>query len=82
LIKQNISPKKIKEDLGFTLISDENLITNIIKKILETNPTLKNDYKTGKTRVQGFVMGQLMKETKGKVNPAIANKLIIKELNS
>ena len=82
LIKQNISPKKIKEDFGFTLISDENLITNIIKKILETNPTLKNDYKTGKTRVQGFVMGQLMKETKGKVNPAIANKLIIKELNS
>ena len=48
--------------------------------ILAANETLKADFKAGKDRVKGFIMGNLMKQTHGKVNPAIANKIIIEEL--
>ena len=48
--------------------------------VLEANPTLRDDFKAGKTRAQGFVMGQIMKKTGGKVNPGIANKIILDEL--
>ena len=81
LLKENKSPLLIKDEIGASLIDDESSIISIIQRILINNPTLIDDFKAGKTRVQGFIMGQIMKETKGKVNPAVANKLIIKELN-
>jgi aspartyl-tRNA(Asn)/glutamyl-tRNA(Gln) amidotransferase subunit B len=81
LLVENKSPLLIKEELGFTLINDEDAILNIIRRVLNENPTLIDDFKAGKTRVQGFIMGQVMKETKGKVNPGVANKLILQELN-
>ena len=80
LVKENKSPLIIKDEIGATLIDDDSLIKEIILKVLNANPTLKDDFKAGKTRVQGFIMGQIMKETKGKVNPASANKIIIEEL--
>ena len=67
--------------MGATLINDEAEIIKLIEEVLVQNPTLRDDFKAGKTRAQGFVMGQVMKKTGGKVNPAIANKLIVQELN-
>ena len=52
----------------------------LVLEVLEANPTLRDDFKAGKTRAQGFVMGQIMKKTGGKVNPGIANKIILDEL--
>ncbi|MDY4159345.1 MAG: Asp-tRNA(Asn)/Glu-tRNA(Gln) amidotransferase subunit GatB [Candidatus Onthovivens sp.] len=80
LVKENKSPKAIQKELGATLINDENEIVRLIEEVIAQNPTLRDDYKAGKTRAQGFVMGQIMKKTGGKVNPGVANKLIIKEL--
>ena len=80
LVKENKSPKAIQKELGATLINDENEIVRLIEEVISQNPTLRDDYKAGKTRAQGFVMGQIMKKTGGKVNPGVANKLIIKEL--
>ena len=48
---------------------------------LNSNSSLKDDFRAGKTRVQGFIMGQIMKQLKGKVNPSVANKIILEELN-
>ena len=62
------------------MLQDENEIVRLIEEVIAQNPTLRDDYKAGKTRAQGFVMGQIMKKTGGKVNPGVANKLIIKEL--
>ncbi len=81
VIKENKSPNVIKGEIGATLIGDQNTIREIIQKVLSANPTLIDDYKAGKTRVQGFIMGCLMKETRGKVDPKVANKLILEELN-
>lgn len=79
LVKKNISPNIIKDEIGATLIDDNDIIKAMVLKYL--TPELKTDFKNGKTRVQGFIMGQIMKETKGKVNPAVANKIILEELN-
>lgn len=81
LVKENKSPYKIKEELGFSLIKDDDLIRKIVIDTLNSNSSLKDDFRAGKTRVQGFIMGQIMKQLKGKVNPSVANKIILEELN-
>ena len=50
-------------------------------KILENNPQSISDYKAGKDRALGFLVGQAMKETKGKANPQMLNKMFLEELN-
>ena len=50
-------------------------------KILENNPQSIIDYKAGKDRALGFLVGQAMKETKGKANPQMLNKMFLEELN-
>ena len=82
LVETNVAPSKIKEELGFTLISNEGEIEEIIEQVIAGNPTLIDDFKAGKSRVQGFIVGQVMKQTHGKANPAVASKLAIKVLNS
>lgn len=81
LVKENKSPYKIKEELGLSLINDDDLIRKIVIDTLNSNSSLKDDFRAGKTRVQGFIMGQIMKQLKGKVNPSVANKIILEELN-
>lgn len=80
LIKTNKSPKEIQKSMGATLVSGEDEIRKLVLEVLDQNPTLRDDYKAGKTRTQGFVMGQLMRKTQGKANPAVANKIILEEL--
>ena len=80
LVKENKSPSLIQKEVGAVLINDEDKIHELVLEVLEANPTLRDDFKAGKTRAQGFVMGQIMKKTGGKVNPGIANKIILEEL--
>ena len=80
LVKENKSPLLIQKEVGAVLINDEDKIHEFVLEVLEANPTLRDDFKAGKTRAQGFVMGQIMKRTGGKVNPGIANKIILDEL--
>jgi len=81
MVETNKSPLTLQKEMGATLINDENLIRNDIQEIISQNPTLPDDFKNGKTRAQGFVMGLLMKKNKGKVDPIVANKIIVEELN-
>ena len=55
-------------------------IKEIVAKILDNNPQSIADYKAGKDRALGFLVGQAMKETKGKANPQMLNKLFLDEL--
>ena len=74
-------PSKIIEKNGWIQISDEGAIKEVVKKVLETNPQSIADYKAGKDRALGFLVGQAMKETKGKANPGMLNKMFLEELN-
>ena len=68
-------PNDIIEVKGWKQISDEGEIKNIVLKILENNPQSVADFKAGKEKALGFLVGQAMKETKGKANPQMLNKL-------
>ncbi len=73
-------PKKIIEEKGWVQISDENAIKEIVLKILKENEQSVLDYKAGKDRALGFLVGQAMKETKGKANPKMLNEMFLEEL--
>ncbi len=74
-------PEEIIKEKGWIQISDEGAIKEVVLKILENNPQSIIDYKAGKDRALGFLVGQAMKETKGKANPQLLNKLFLEELN-
>ena len=74
------SPSKILEEKGWLQISDEGAIKEVVLKILEANPQSIADYKAGRDRALGFLVGQAMKETKGKANPQMLNKMFLEEL--
>lgn len=71
----------IVEKKGLVQISDESAIQEIVKKVVENNPQSVADYKAGKDKAIGFLVGQVMKESRGKANPGIVNKLLQQELN-
>jgi len=74
-------PEVIIKEKGWIQISDEGAIKEIVVKIVDANPQSVIDYKGGKDKALGFLVGQAMKETKGKANPQILNKLFIEEIN-
>lgn len=74
-------PSKIIEEKGWIQISDEGAIKEVVLKILSQNPQSVQDYKGGKDRAIGFLVGQAMKQTKGKANPQMLNSMIIEEIN-
>ena len=68
-------PEEIVKEKGWIQISDEGAIKEIVLKVLENNPQSVADYKAGKEKAIGFLVGQAMKETKGKANPQMLNKM-------
>lgn len=80
LLENPRDPEEIIKEKGWIQISDEGAIKEVVQKILEANPGSILDYKAGKDRALGFLVGQAMKETKGKANPQLLNKLFLEEL--
>ncbi len=74
-------PMKIVESKGWIQISDEGAIKEVVIKVLQNNAQSVADYKAGKDKALGFLVGQAMKETKGKANPGMLNKMFLEELN-
>ncbi len=75
------NPEEIIKEKGWIQISDEGAIKEVVMKVLEANPQSVADYKAGKDKALGFLVGQAMKETKGKANPKMLNEMFLKEIN-
>ena len=73
-------PEEIIKEKGWIQISDEGAIKEVVQKIIQANPQSVADFKAGKDKAVGFLVGQAMKETKGKANPQMLNKMFIEEL--
>ena len=73
-------PEDIIDEKGWVQISDENAIKEVVLKVLEANPQSIADYKAGKDKALGFLVGQAMKETRGKANPKMLNEMFKEEL--
>ena len=80
MFENPISPSKIIEEKGWIQISDEGEIKKVVLEILEANPQSIADFKAGKDRALGFLVGQAMKATKGKANPKMLNEMFLEEL--
>ena len=80
MFKEPRDPQKIIEEKGWVQISDEGAIKEIVLKIIEANPQSVADFKAGKDKAVGFLVGQAMKETRGKANPQMLNKMFLEEL--
>ncbi|MGR3311663.1 MAG: Asp-tRNA(Asn)/Glu-tRNA(Gln) amidotransferase subunit GatB, partial [Candidatus Brocadiales bacterium] len=61
---------------GLLQISDERAIEEVIARVVEGNPNAVADYSSGKKNALGFLVGQVMKETKGKANPKVVNETL------
>ncbi|MFA4915359.1 MAG: Asp-tRNA(Asn)/Glu-tRNA(Gln) amidotransferase subunit GatB, partial [Syntrophales bacterium] len=76
MYKTGASPEKIIQEKGMVQITDENVLTEIVKQIIEANPAQLEQYRGGKEKVFGFFVGQVMKATQGKANPKLINDLL------
>ena len=76
----NIDPEEIIKNMDASVINDKEALLKIIDEVIKENPQSVIDYKNGKNRVVGFLMGKVIKLTKGKANPSLTNQLIIEQL--
>lgn len=80
LIENGGDPETIVKEKGLVQISDEGELRGIVNAVIDNNEQSVADYKAGKQKAIGFLVGQVMKETKGKANPQMVNKLIVEEI--
>lgn len=79
IFKENIAPEEYVKEHGLKTVMDEGALRSTAQNIVEANPQSVADYKGGKTKAMGFLVGQIMKEMKGKADPAMVNQ-VVKEL--
>ena len=74
-------PEAIVKEQGLVQISDSGELEAIARQVVAANPQSVADYREGKEKALGFLVGQMMKETKGRANPGVVNELLRKELD-
>jgi aspartyl-tRNA(Asn)/glutamyl-tRNA(Gln) amidotransferase subunit B len=80
LFKGGDDPEKIADSKNLLQVSDEGAIADIVAKVLTDNPKAAEDVRNGEMKAIGFLTGQVMKQSQGKANPALAQELIKKQL--
>ena len=80
MLDSGVKPGTYIEEKGLKQVTDGSQIEPIIDAILEKNPGQVAQYKDGKTKLIGFFVGQVMKETQGKANPGLVNDILKKKL--
>lgn len=81
-VLNDISINAIIDDLGLKQVSDASELESIVDDVLKNSPDEIASYKAGKTKVIGFLVGQVMKASKGKANPSIVNQILKKRLDA
>ncbi len=80
LLEKGGSPRRIVEARGLGMISDPEAITAIVAELLAAHPEEVEAFRGGKTKLQGFFVGQLMKRTGGRADPKLANRILNEKL--
>ncbi|WP_405381237.1 Asp-tRNA(Asn)/Glu-tRNA(Gln) amidotransferase subunit GatB [Phascolarctobacterium sp.] len=76
MIKTDEAPKALVKKLGLEQVSDEGAILKLVEETLAENPQSVADYKAGKDKAIGFLVGQIMKKSRGKANPGMVTKML------
>ena len=80
VLEDTSSISDIIKSSGIENITDDSAIRDVVRKVIEANPGSVEDYKTGHDRAIKFLMGQVMKESKGSANPKMAMDILVEEL--
>ncbi|MGW8303436.1 MAG: Asp-tRNA(Asn)/Glu-tRNA(Gln) amidotransferase subunit GatB, partial [Desulfobacterales bacterium] len=80
MAKSGKPPQQIVEEKGLVQITDTDAIDDVVAEVISSNPKEVEAYKNGKTKLLGFFVGQVMKETRGKANPKMVNEILRKKL--
>lgn len=81
MFQEGTAPGVIVKEKGLVQNNDEDALLLEVVKVLDAHPNVVEDYRNGKTKIMGFAVGQTMKATQGKANPALINRLVKEELD-
>ena len=81
IVKSDVDPEKYVEEKGLKVVNDEGKLRGVVEEIIQNNPQSVQDYKAGKAKAAGFLVGQTMKAMKGKADPGLVNELVKQLLN-
>ena len=81
VLTSSLSIEEIIKKVGISNITDTGALEEIVLNVISNNPDSVSDYKAGKDRAIKYLMGQIMKETKGSANPKLVNEILTRELN-
>lgn len=82
LLSEGGSAKELVERKGLIQISDKGALEGIIEQVIQANPKELEQYRNGKTKLLGFFVGQVIKQTGGRADPKLTNQLLAQKLNS
>ena len=80
IFDEDVEPNVYVEANGLKTVEDTGMLEAVVDKVLADNPKTVEEYHSGKTKVLGFLVGQVMKQMKGKANPASVNKMLMEKL--
>lgn len=81
MLKEDEAPKALVKKLGLEQVSDEGAILKLVEETLAENPQSVADYKAGKDKAIGFLVGQIMKKSRGKANPGMVTKMLKEKMS-
>ncbi|MDZ7642740.1 MAG: Asp-tRNA(Asn)/Glu-tRNA(Gln) amidotransferase subunit GatB [Desulfurivibrio sp.] len=82
MVGSGADPDTVVQEKNLAQVSDEGELTAMVQRIIADNPAQVEQYKAGKSKVMGFFVGQLMKQTQGTANPQLANELFRRKLDA
>ena len=80
MLKENEAPQVLVKKLGLEQVSDAGELGKLVDEVIAANPQSIADFRAGKKKALGFLVGQIMKATQGKANPGMVNKMLMEKL--
>ena len=81
MLEEQITPKEIVKKYNMEVIEDTNLIETLVNEVITENEKAIEDYKNGRTNMLDYMVGQVMKKSKGKANPVQAKEMLLKKIS-
>ena len=80
MLEENLTPSEIVKKYNMEVIEDDNLIDNLVMEVINENEKAIEDYHNGRTNMLDYLVGQVMKKSKGKANPVQAKEKMIEKI--
>ena len=80
VFREDVDPLAYMEEKGMTMVTDAGAVEKVVEQVLADNPKAVEEYRSGKTKVLGFLVGQVMRQMKGKADPGQVNRMLLERL--